>query len=313
MSDVLEEDYPRTLFQFEKRFSQEEACLQYLESLRWPSGFVCPDCGSAKAWKMNRGLWLCGQCRKQVSILAGTAFQDTHLPIQTWFRAMWHICSQKNGMSALGLQRVLGLGSYRSAWLMLHKLRRAMVRPHRERLQGVVEVDETYWGAPETGVATGRQTVSKALIIIAAEVSGRGIGRIRMQKISTFDRKTVHQFIRESIEEGSVVCTDGLHSYRELLGYTHDRKVQRNQEKGNVLLSRVHLAISLFKRWMLGTLQGGVPHKYLEDYLNEFVFRFNRRKSASRGKLFLRLAQQATQIDPVPYKIITESRQVVVG
>ena len=125
-------------------------------------------------------LWLCGQCRKQVSIIAGTVFQDTHLPIQTWFRAMWHICSQKNGMSALGLQRVLGLGSYRSAWLMLHKLRRAMVRPHRERLQGIVEVDETYLGAAETGVTTGRQIVSKALLVIAAEVSGKGIGRIRM-------------------------------------------------------------------------------------------------------------------------------------
>jgi transposase-like protein/ribosomal protein L37AE/L43A len=310
---VPEEDYPRTLFEFENRFAEEEACFKYLESLRWPEGFLCPQCGSLEAWKMTRGLWLCSQCRKQVSILAGTAFQDSHLQIQTWFRAMWHICSQKNGMSALGLQRVLGLGSYRSAWLMLHKLRRAMVRPHREKLQGVVEVDETYWGAAETGVTTGRQIVSKALIIIAAEVSGRGIGRIRMQKIPSFDRKSLHNFIQESIEEGSTVCTDGLNSYRELSGYKHDRKIQRKQQKGQVLLSRAHLAISLFKRWMLGTLQGGVPHKYLEDYLNEFVFRFNRRKSASRGKLFLRLAQQATQIDPVPYKIISQTRQIVVG
>ena len=188
-----------------------------------------------------------------------------------------------------------------------------MVRPHREKLQGIVEVDETYWGAAETGVTTGRQIVSKALLIIAAEVSGKGIGRIRMQKIPSFDRKSLHNFIQESIEEGSTVCTDGLHSYRELSGYRHDRKVQKKQEKGKVLLSRAHLAISLFKRWMLGTLQGGVPHKYLEDYLNEFVFRFNRRKSASRGKLFLRLAQQATHIDPVPYKIISETRRIVVG
>ena len=310
---MAEEDYPKTLFEFEKRFSGEEACFKYLETLRWPDGFVCPHCGCAEAWRMSRGLWLCGQCRKQVSILVGTVFQDTHLPIQTWFRAMWHICSQKNGMSALGLQRVLGLGSYRSAWLMLHKLRRAMVRPHREKLQGIVEVDETYWGAAETGVVTGRQIVSKALLIIAAEVSGKGIGRSRMQKIPSFDRKSLHNFIQESIEEGSTVCTDGLHSYRELSGYKHDRKVQKKQEKGKVLLSRAHLAISLFKRWMLGTLQGGVPHKYLEDYLNEFVFRFNRRKSASRGKLFLRLAQQATHIDPVPYKIISETRRIVVG
>jgi len=226
---------------------------------------------------------------------------------------MWHICSQKNGMSALGLQRILGLRSYRSAWLMLHKLRRAMVRPHRERLQGIVEVDETYWGAAETGVATGRQIVSKAFLVIAAEVSGKGIGRIRMQKNPSFDRKSLHKFIQERIEEVSTVCIDGLNSYREMSGYKHDRKVQKKQEKGKVLLSGAHLAISLFKRWMLGTLQGGVPHKYLEDYLNEFVFRFKRRKSASRGKLFLRLAQQATHIDPVPYKIISETRRIVVG
>lgn len=218
-----------------------------------------------------------------------------------------------NGMSALGLQRVLGLGRYRSAWLMLHKLRRAMVRPHREKLKGVVEMDETYWGAAEAGVATGWLIFSKALIIIAAEVSGRGIGRIRMQKITSFDRKSLHNFIQESIEEGSTVCTDSLNSYRDLSGYKHDRKVQRNQHRGQILLSRAYLAISLFKRWMLGTLQGGVPHKYLEDYHNEFVFRFNRRKSASRGKLFLRLAQQATQIDPVPSKIISQTRQIVAG
>ena len=188
-----------------------------------------------------------------------------------------------------------------------------MVRPHRERLQGIVEVDETYLGAAETGVTTGRQIVSKALLVIAAEVSGKGIGRIRMQKIPSFDRKSLHNFIQESIEEGSTVYTDGLNSYRELSGYKHNRKAQKKQEKGKVLLSRAHLAISLFKRWMLGTLQGGVPHKYLEDYLNEFVFRFNRRKSASRGKLFFRLAQQATHIDPVPYKIISKTRRITVG
>jgi transposase-like protein len=253
--------------------------------------------------KSKASLDYCGDC----------FFHDTHLPIKTWFRAMWHICSQKNGTSALGLQRILGLGSYPSAWLMLHKLRRAMVRPHRKRFQGIVEVDETYLGAAETGVTTGRQIVSKALLVIAAEVSGKGIGRIRMQKIPSFDQKSLHNFIQESIEEGSTVYTDGLNSYREFSGYKHNRKVQKKQEKGKVLLSRAHLAISLFKRWMLGTLQGGVPHKYLEDYLNEFVFRFNRRKSASCGKLFFRLARQATHIDPVPYKIISQTRRIAVG
>lgn len=169
---------------------------------------------------------------------------------------MWNMTSQKNGISALGLQRILGLGSYRTAWLMLHKLRQAMVRPGRERLRGVVEVDETYWGTMESDGATGRRVLNKAMIIVAAEADGRGIGRIRMARIPDFDRKTLHGFIRESVKAGSTICTDGLNSYRELEGYVHDRKVQRHQPEGDKLLPRVHLAVSLLKRWMLGTHQG---------------------------------------------------------
>jgi transposase-like protein/ribosomal protein L37AE/L43A len=305
-----DEDYPRTLGELEERFSAEESCIDYLFTLRWQDGFCCPHCSHGRAWKMSRGLWLCAGCRKQVSVLAGTAFQDTHLPLRTWFRAMWNITSQKNGMSALGLQRVLGLGSYRTAWLMLHKLRQAMVRPGREKLHGEVEVDETYWGTPESGGATGRGALSKAMIIVAAEVDGKGVGRIRMARIRDFDRKTLHQFVRDSVERGSTVCTDGLNSYRELEDYTHDRKVQSHQLEGQHLLPRVHLVISLLKRWMLGTLQGSVAHRHLDDYLNEFVFRFNRRKSASRGKLFYRLAQQAVQIEPTTYAMLTKPLDV---
>ena len=262
---------------------------------------------------MARGLWLCTGCRRQVSVSAGTIFQDTHLPMTTWFRAMWNITSQKNGMSALGLQRVLGLGSYRSAWLMLHKLRQAMIRPGREKLRGEVEVDETYWGSAESGGLTGRKTLDKALIIVAAEADGRGVGRIRMALIPDFNRETLHRFIGESIEPGSTVCTDGLNSYRELKGFNHDRKVQNLRRGGDALLPRVHLVVSLLKRWMLGTLQGSASHKHLDDYLNEFVFRFNRRKSASRGKLFYRLAQQAVNVDPMTYDMITKSQDVGAG
>lgn len=215
---------------------------------------------------------------------------------------MWHMTSQKNGMSALGLQRVLGLGSYKTAWLMLHKLRQAMVRPGRERLRGVVEVDETYWGATESGGATGRLIDSKVLIVVAAEQDGKGIGRIRMARIPDFDRATLHGFIRSSVEPGSTVRTDGLNSYREIEGYVHNRKVQRRLQHGEHMLPRVHRAVSLLKRWMLGTHQGAVRHQHLEDYLNEFVFRFNRRKSAARGKLFYRIAQQAAQIAPTTYE-----------
>lgn len=236
--------------------------------------------------------------------MAGTIFQDSKLPLTVWFRAMWQVTSQKNGMSALGLQRVLGLGSYKTAWSMLHKLRRAMVRPGRERLHGVVEVDETYWGGEEVGVR-GRGAVEKALIAVAAEAApGRpqATGRIRLRCIPDINRTTLHGFIREAIEPGSTVVTDGLQAYRKLTGYVHDRQIQKRQPAdAEHLLPRVHRVVSLLKRWLLGTHQGAIAHEHLNDYLDEFTFRFNRRTSASRGKLFYRLAQQAVQVDPAPF------------
>lgn len=249
---------------------------------------------------MSRGLWLCGKCRHQASVTAGTIFQDSHLPLTTWFRAMWYVTSQKNGTSALGVQRILGLGSYKTAWALLHKLRRAMVRPGRDRLHGSVEVDETYWGGEEKGVV-GRLTEDKALIAVAAEEDGKGIGRIRLRRIADTTKVCLHGFIAESVEPGSTVRTDGLNAYRGLTGYVHDRQVQRRQPDGEHLLPRVHRVVSLLKRWLLGTHQGAVRHEYLDYYLDEFTFRFNRRTSASRGKLFYRLAQQAVQVPPVPF------------
>ena len=284
---------------FERRFGSDEACREYLFSLRWPEGFVCSQCGGQRAWQTSRGLWLCGGCRHQASVTAGTVFQDSHIPLTIWFRAMWYVTSQKHGISALGLQRVLGLGSYRTSWALLHKLRRAMVRPGRERLRGVVEVDETYWGGEEEGVM-GRETQAKALIAVAAEEHGKGIGRVRLRRIVMADRKNLHGFIGDSIEPGSTVRTDGWNAYLELTGYVHDRQVQRRQAEGLHLLPRVHRVVSLLKRWLLGTHQGAISHAYLDDYLSEFTFRFNRRTSKSRGKLFYRLAQQAVAIDPIP-------------
>jgi len=296
----MAEDYPRTLMELEGRFADDSSCRSYLFALRWPDGFVCPRCGDQAAWAMRRGLWLCGGCRHQASVTAGTIFQDSHLPLTTWFRAMWHVTSQKNGASALGLQRVLGLGSYKTAWAMLHKLRRAMVRPGRDGLTGVVEVDETYWGGKEEGVV-GRQTQDKALIAIAAQEDGKGIGRVRLRRIPDASRQSLHGFIRQSVEPGSTVRTDGLRAYLGLEGYVHDRRVQGpDPEAAGKLMPRVHRVASLLKRWLLGTHQGAVGHDYLDYYLDEFTFRFNRRKSTSRGKLFFRLAQQAVQIDPVP-------------
>lgn len=293
------EDYPRSLVELEKRFGTVEACQAYLSALRWPEGWFCPRCQGREAWIIRRGIRRCRQCRYEASVTSGTVFQDSHLPLTTWFRAMWHVTSQKNGMSALGIQRELGLGSYKTAWTLLHKLRRAMVRPGRDRLRGAVEVDESYWGGNESGVV-GRLTEDKALIIVAAEEDGDGIGRIRLRRISDLSKASLHGFIAEAIEPGSIVRTDGLNAYRGLVGYTHDRQVQRRQHRGEYLSARVHRVVSLLKRWLLGTHQGAVRHEYLDPYLDEFTFRFNRRKSASRGKLFYRLAQQSVQVEPAP-------------
>jgi len=297
----MAEDYPRSLLELERRFSNEQVCRRYLFALRWPDGFVCPRCGNGQAWEMGRGLWLCGACRHQVSVTAGTIFHRSHQPLTTWFRVMWQVASQKNGVSAMSLQRSLGLGSYQTAWTMLQKPRRAMVRPGRDRLHGVVDVDETYWGAEETGVV-GRLTHDKAIVIVAAEHDGAGIGRIRLRRIGDLTKATLHGFIALAVEPGSTVTTDGLSAYMGLTGYTHDRQIQRRAAAGEHLLPRVHRVISLLKRWLLGTHQGAVGDEHLDYYLDEFTFRFNRRRSRSRGKLFYRLAQQAVQLEPTPYK-----------
>jgi transposase-like protein len=304
----MDEDYPRTLLELESRFGTNEACVEYLKRLRWPEGFICPHCGGRKSWKMVRNLFLCAGCRKQVSVTAGTVFQDTRLPLVLWFRAMWHVTNEKNGVSALSLQRALGLGSDKTAWFLLHKLRRAMVRQDRDKLAGTVEVDEAYWGGKEEGVA-GRLTHDKALIFIAVEERIEGertiVGRCRLFKIPDTLRTTLHRAIADTIEPGSIVRTDGLPSYRELSGYVHAPQIQTQQPVGEHVLPRAHLVISLFKRWLMGTHQGSVDHKYLDDYLNEFAFRFNRRKSKSRGKLFYRLVQQAVALPPVSFTSIT--------
>ena len=299
----MTEDYPRMLLELEQRFGDEAKCRDSLFALRWPQGFICPVCGAGGV-AIRRDLWRCGQCGRETSVMAGTIFQDRKLPLTIWFRAMWQVTSQKNGVSALGLQRVLGLGNYKTAWARLHKLRRAMVRPGRDRLSGVVEVDEAYWGAEQSGVR-GRQSVDKALISVAAPADGKGIGRIRLRHIADTSRATLHGFIGQSIEPASTVVSDGLQAYREREGCLHERQIQKHQPAdAEHLLPRVPRVISRFKRWLLGTHQGAVAHEYLQDYLDEFTFRCNRRKSASRGKLFYRLAQQAVEVSPVPFDLL---------
>jgi transposase-like protein/ribosomal protein L37AE/L43A len=303
------EDYPRTLTEFEARFATDEACRAYLGQFRWPDGFVCPRCKGREGWAMSRGLWLCRRCRRQVSVTAGTVFQSTHLPLTLWFRAMWYVTSQKNGASALGIQRVLGLGSYETAWTWLHKLRRAMVRPGRERLRGLVEVDETYLGGLEEGQRGRPAAGRKALIAVAAEEVGRGIGRVRLRRIRDASAASLYPFVQDAVESGSQVRTDGWVGYDGLaaMGYKHKVTiVSKSRKRADELLPHVHRVVSLLKRWLMGTHQGAVSHDHLDYYLDEFTFRFNRRTSSSRGKLFYRLVQQAVQVAPQPYSAITK-------
>lgn len=294
----MQESYPRTLQAFEAQFASEDDCVGYLESLRWPEGFVCPACHAKAGVRVRKTVWQCRTCRRQTSVTAGTIFQGSHTPLKTWLRAMWQVCSQKNGVSALGLMRVLGLGSYRTAWSILHKLRRAMVRPGREKLSGRVEVDEAYWGGPEPGMA-GRQTHSKAVIAVAVEDRGAAMGRVRLRRIASAGRSQLHGFIRDAVAPGSTVVTDGWRHYEGLSDYVHEPHVQeRNGVQIAAPRKHVHRVVALLKRWLHGTHQAAIEHDYLDAYLDEFTFRFNRRTSANRGKLFWRLAQQCVLVEP---------------
>ena len=301
------EDYPLTLMEFESRFRTEEACWDYLVQVRWPDGFVCANCAGRKAWRTERSLFHCAECGRQVSVTAGTVFQGTRKPLQVWFRAMWWVTSQKNGASAKGLQQSLGLASYQTAWTWLHKLRRAMVRPGRDRLSGLVEVDETYVGGREK--IPGRGAENKNLVAIAVEKKGRQLGRARIGVVADGTRDELCGFVQACVEPGTIVRTDGWQGYRDLKnrGYTHDRLLQqRSTQTPSELLPGVHRVASLLKRWLLGTHQGAVSAAHLQYYLDEFTFRFNRRKSKSRGKLFYRLVQQAVAIEPTPYKNLVQ-------
>jgi len=293
------EDYPRTILEFEQCFATEEACRGYLFQLRWPEGFCCPRCGHRQAWATKRRLYRCRQCDYQVSVTAGTIFQDTRKPLRLWFRAIWHVTSQKIGVSALGLQRVLGLPRYETTWTWLQKLRVAMVRPGRDRLSGIIEVDETYIGGEKPG-KRGRGAAGKALVMVAAQQNEGHIGRIRLCRVPDASAESLSQAVQDTVEPGSMVRTDGWGGYGQLtsLGYVH-AVVRETGEVGENLLPLAHRAASLLKRWLLGTHQGAVRASHLDYYLDEFTFRFNRRTSRSRGKLFYRLVQQAVQVQPV--------------
>jgi transposase-like protein len=302
-------DFPRTIVEFQRWFPDDEACTQYLVESRWPERFRCPRCGHGHAWPVSkrRVLWECTACHRQTSVTAGTVLHKTRTPLHLWFWAAYLMTTPTPGMSALQLQRQLGISRYETAWMMLHKLRRAMVNPEREPLTGQVEVDECFVGGIEAGLRGGRARGAKALVAVGVEVRGAGSGRVRMAVIADASASALTGFVRDNVAAGATVHTDAWKGYRPLsrLGYDHQPRSQRaaraRGEDIDEILPRVHRAISNLKSWLQGTHRG-VSGEHLQVYLDEYTFRFNRRRTPMAA--FQTLLGLQAQQPPTTYRQI---------
>lgn len=294
------EDFPKNELEFDKRFNKEQACLEYLFQLRWPEGFRCPDCGHSEAWKSNKGLYLCRQCGRQQSVTAGTIFHATKKPLTVWFKALWWFSTRKSGINAVALQELLGFGSYQTAWNWLQKLRTCTVFPDRDTLSGHVEVDEFYLGGVRSG-KRGRGADNKSKVAIAVERRGQKLGRVRMQVIEDCSSSQLIPFVKSNVTPASRIETDGWKGYNGLdgTGYSHKKVLSSQTSNKESVLPGVHLVISLVKRVILGTFHGRLDETYLQRYLDEYTFRFNRRTSKSVGKKFWRIMQSAAVSQPI--------------
>ena len=294
--------YPRSLHEFRKLFADEAACRDYLARSRWPDGFRCPSCGhDAALVLLTRLLWRCRGCRRETSVTAGTVLHRTRIPLTQWFWAAYLVATQTPGFSALQLQRQLGIGRYETAWAMLQKLRRAMVRPDREPLKDRVEIDETYIGGPEAGLRGGREVGEKAIVVGAVEARGKASGRVRLQVVPDVSARSLTSFVRANVARGAVLLTDGWGSYASLseLGYRHRSRVQGDRRRGSKILPRIHRVFGNLKTWLRGT-HHGVGHAHLQAYLDEFTFRFNRRRTPMAA--FQTLLGLGSQQPPTTYK-----------
>lgn len=308
-------DFPRSLCEFQRRFPDEAACAEYLVSARWPDGFRCPACSKAKAWRLGcrtRPTFVCAACAKEISVTAGTIMHRSHLPLNVWFWAAYLMATHSNGMSALQLQSELGISSYKTAWLLAMKLRRAMVAPGRSPLGGLIEVDETAIpfrtkDDPPAG-GSGRSHDGKLLVVGAVEIkSGKKekltLGRARLATITDYRALTLHAFMKDNIAPASTARTDGLASYPGTPDVVHEPHVV-GRMAAHIVLPAIHRVFSNLKTWALGVYHG-LRRKHLKAYLDEFTFRFNRRKS--RHAAFATLLSIATAIKPAPYKILIAS------
>jgi transposase-like protein len=315
MPEELLRDLPRDLPSFLKRFGTDAKCRAYLVQALWPEGFRCGGCGRPEAYSHKKRLIEeCRSCGRQHSILAGTMFEQTKTGLSKWFLAIYLVTTSKGGISAMELQRQMGFGSYGTAWTWLHKIRRAMIRPGREPLQQRVEVDETLVGGARSG-KSGRGADGKTVVAGAVETKpGKGrkrpLGRLRLAALPDASAKSLEGFIAADTAKPLTVTTDGWAGYRglEAKGYAHEPiNLSASWGDASLRLPAIHLVFSLAKRWLLGTHHGAVRPKHLQRYLDEFVFRFNRRKAKAISHGFARLVQHAVKTPPTTYRAIVHA------
>ncbi len=299
-------DYPRSLIAFQRRFGDDRACAEHLFCVRWPEGFRCPACGHPKGWALETKAWTfqCAKCAKQTSVTSGTIMHGSKLALHVWFWAAYLMATHSNGISAMQLWKQLGLGSYKSAWLLAAKLRRAMVDPERNPLSGLVEIDETTINHrtrndPPAG-GPGRSHEGKLLIAGAVEIVGRGPGRIRLAHVRDYSAGSLHPFIGTTTAPGTVARTDGWSAYPGAPGVWHDRHVI-GPMAAHIVLPWIHRVFSNLKTWALGVYHS-LRRKHLQSYLDEFVFRFNRRRS--RHAAFNSLLGIGMRAKPITYKML---------
>ncbi len=266
--------------EFQERFPDDASCLEYLAASRWPDGYRCPVCDGRQAWVLERRhLWECAACHRQTSVTAGTVMHGTRMPLRLWFWAAYLVATHTPGISAKQLQRQLGLSRYETAWLMLQKLRRAMVAPEREPLRGEIEVDEGFVGGRDSKRRAGRDRIGKRLVVVAVEVRGQGSGRLRLAALPDASKRTLGDWLAATVEPGTIIHTDGWNGYAGLssLGFDHRPIAQRwRTEERQVILPRAHRTLANLKTWLQGTHRSASA-KHLQVYLDEFVFRHNRR------------------------------------
>ena len=312
---MLPDDLPRDLPGFLERFGTDEQCREYLIRARWPEGFCCAACGHDRCHALRSRLVLeCAACGKQHSYMAGTIFEQTKTGLARWFLAIWLVTASKGGISAMELKRQMGFGSYQTAWSWLHKIRRAMVAPDRRPLVGRVEADETYLGAARPGRG-GRGAAGKAKVAGAVE-SGRGsargrrLGRLRLAAVADASAASLEGFLGRNVAKPATIATDGWSGYAGLpaAGYQHEPvNLARSWGDAVLRLPAIHLVFGLAKRWLLGTHHGAVSQKHLQAYLDEFVFRFNRRTAKGIAHRFARLIEHAVLTAPHPYRAIVHA------